>query len=361
MQQSLALVSLLVRDYDEAIAFFVRALGFALVEDRPVPEQHKRWVVVAPPGGGAGLLLARASTPEQQALVGRQSGGRVWLFLHTDDLARDHARFSAAGVRFVDGPRREPYGQVAVFEDLYGNRWDLIEPAAGPAAAEQLAGVRAAYDRWAPLYEDDGNPLLALEQPAVHAAVGDPGGLDVLDLGTGTGRHALWLATRGARVTALDFSEGMLAQARTRVGAAQVRFIAHDLAQPLPLPDASFDLVVSGLVLEHLDDLPLFFAEARRVLRPGGRAVVSTLHPAMFLRGAQARFTDPDSGALVQPGSVPHPLGAFVMAALQAGFRLQDVLERAPDAPLAATVPRAARYLGWPMLLLLELANGRAA
>lgn len=139
MRHALAHVALVVRDYDEAIAFYTQVLGFHLVEDTP-REPGKRWVVVAPrgPAGGASLLLARAATPEQARFVGNQSGGRVFLFLHTDDFARDHARLQAAGVRFVREPSHEEYGTVAVFEDLYGNRWDLIEPAAG--AASPLAG-----------------------------------------------------------------------------------------------------------------------------------------------------------------------------------------------------------------------------
>jgi catechol 2,3-dioxygenase-like lactoylglutathione lyase family enzyme len=125
----LATVALLVHDYDEAIRFFTQALRFTLLEDTP-QGQAKRWVVVAPPGGqGAALLLARAATPEQQALVGGQGAGRVWLFMHTDNFAADHAHMLAHGVRFAEAPRHEPYGTVAVFLDLCGNRWDLIEPA----------------------------------------------------------------------------------------------------------------------------------------------------------------------------------------------------------------------------------------
>ncbi|WP_044891693.1 VOC family protein [Opitutus terrae] len=140
MKQSIGLVSLLVRDYDEALDFFVGRLGFAKVEDRWIETQSKRWVVVEPRGGGGcRLLLARATTPEQQARVGDQAGGRVWLFLHTDDFRRDYEDFLARGVAFVRAPREEAYGTVAVFEDLYGNRWDLLQPrepasecAAGP-------------------------------------------------------------------------------------------------------------------------------------------------------------------------------------------------------------------------------------
>lgn len=131
----IALISLVVRDYDEAIAFFVGKLGFELVEDSPVPAQGKRWVVVAPRGGGAGLLLAQASTPEQHAAIGHQTGGRVFLFLHTDDFRRDFDAFTAAGVTFVREPKVEPYGTVAVFRDLCGNQWDLIERVAASAPA----------------------------------------------------------------------------------------------------------------------------------------------------------------------------------------------------------------------------------
>ena len=128
MRQSLAHVALVVRDYDEAIGFFCGKLKFTLVEDTHQPEQDKRWVVVAPPGStGTSLLLARASSPEQEAFVGDQAGGRVFLFLCTDDFRRDHAAMQAAGVEFVREPKAAPYGTVAVFLDLYGNRWDLVE------------------------------------------------------------------------------------------------------------------------------------------------------------------------------------------------------------------------------------------
>lgn len=127
-RQSLTLVSLVVRDYDEALDFFIGKLGFVLVEDRDVPEQAKRWVVVSPPGGTESrLLLARASTPEQASRIGSQTGGRVFLFLATDDFRRDYEGYKAAGIEFVRPPKEEPYGTVAVFKDLYGNLWDLVE------------------------------------------------------------------------------------------------------------------------------------------------------------------------------------------------------------------------------------------
>ncbi len=128
MNQSLGLVALVVRDYDEAIAFYVGTLGFALVEDTAVPEQNKRWVVVAPPGAGdCHLLLARAANEEQVARIGNQTGGRVFLFLYTDDFWRDFHAYKAKGVVFVREPKEESYGTVAVFKDLYGTLWDLVQ------------------------------------------------------------------------------------------------------------------------------------------------------------------------------------------------------------------------------------------
>jgi catechol 2,3-dioxygenase-like lactoylglutathione lyase family enzyme len=135
MRQSLAHIALVVRDYDEAIAWFAGMLGFAVVADEYQPDQDKRWVLVAPRGaseGAATLLLARASSPEQAALIGNQAGGRVFLFLGTDDFDRDYEAMRAKGVIFVREPKQAPYGKVAVFEDLYGNLWDLVQFSVGP-------------------------------------------------------------------------------------------------------------------------------------------------------------------------------------------------------------------------------------
>ncbi|WP_426163333.1 VOC family protein [Pseudoduganella sp. R-34] len=128
MKQSIVHIALVVRDYDEAIDFYVNTLGFELLDDTHQPEQDKRWVVVAPPGGsGTTILLARASRPEQEPFVGNQAGGRVFLFLNTDDFWRDFERLKAKGVRIVREPKRQDYGMVAVFSDLYGNLWDLLQ------------------------------------------------------------------------------------------------------------------------------------------------------------------------------------------------------------------------------------------
>ncbi|MGH9759386.1 MAG: VOC family protein [Blastocatellia bacterium] len=128
MKQSIVHIALVVRDYDEAIDFYTRKLHFTLVEDTYQPEQDKRWVVVAPPGStGTTLLLARASKPEQEPFIGDQTGGRVFLFLNSDDFWRDYNDMVSKGIKFVREPKTETYGLVAVFEDLYGNLWDLLE------------------------------------------------------------------------------------------------------------------------------------------------------------------------------------------------------------------------------------------
>jgi len=128
MKQSIVHIALVVRDYDEAIEFYTKKLSFTLVEDTYQPEQDKRWVVIAPPGStGTTLLLARASKPEQEPFIGNQSGGRVFLFLNSDDFWRDYNDMTVKGIKFVREPKEQPYGTVAVFEDLYGNLWDLLQ------------------------------------------------------------------------------------------------------------------------------------------------------------------------------------------------------------------------------------------
>lgn len=140
MRQSIVHIALVVRDYDEAIAFYTQKLHFTVLEDTYQPEQDKRWVVVAPPGSrGTTVLLARASTPEQESFVGNQAGGRVFLFLNTDDFWRDYHEMVSRGVTFVRDPQKAPYGMVAVFEDLYGNRWDLLQLNADHPIAQRFA------------------------------------------------------------------------------------------------------------------------------------------------------------------------------------------------------------------------------
>jgi catechol 2,3-dioxygenase-like lactoylglutathione lyase family enzyme len=129
VKQTIGLTALVVRDYDEALEFYVGLLGFNLLEDTYIAEQEKRWVVIAPPGSSeSALLLARADNPEQRSRIGNQTGGRVFLFLYTDDFWRDYNAYQAKGIVFVRGPAVERYGTIAVFEDIYGNQWDLLQP-----------------------------------------------------------------------------------------------------------------------------------------------------------------------------------------------------------------------------------------
>lgn len=224
-----------------------------------------------------------------------------------------------------------------------------------PGAAAEHVSARDGYDRWAEIYDAEDNPLIAVETPPVRAALGDVAGLDVVELGCGTGRHTLPLAAAGARVTALDFSDQMVARAAEKPGWNRVHFMAADLTKPFPLPDAAFDRVGSFLVLEHIGDLAAFFAECGRVCRPDGLIVCSTLHPAMMLRGILAHFRDPHTGRDVCPAGHPHQISNYVVAIERANLRIEHMGEYAVEASLAERSPRAAKYLHWPMMLLFGL------
>ncbi|HEU4440062.1 MAG TPA: class I SAM-dependent methyltransferase, partial [Methylomirabilota bacterium] len=203
------------------------------------------------------------------------------------------------------------------------------------------------------------NPLIALEERHIDALIGEVSGLAVADVGCGTGRHAIRLAAAGARVTALDFSPGMLAAARAKPGAERVRFLRHDVTDPLPFDDAAVDRVLCCLVVEHVVDLPALYRELARVCapRPRGAIVVSAMHPAMGERGVQPRFHDPRSGERTQAASRPHAISDYVTAARSAGLSVERLDEHPVDESLAAAYPRGARYLGWPMLLLMKLSR----
>jgi ubiquinone/menaquinone biosynthesis C-methylase UbiE len=211
------------------------------------------------------------------------------------------------------------------------------------------------YNRWAEVYDGEDNPLVLLEESHITPLIGNVAGLAVADIGCGTGRHAIRLAAAGARVTALDFSEGMLERARAKPGADAVKFISHDLAQRFPLESGSFDRVLCCLVLDHLADLEGFFGELSRICKPTGFIIASVMHPAMMLRGVQARFIEPASGRRIYPQSQPNQISDYVMAAVHAGLQLEHLSEHTVDSPLAMSSSRAAKYLGWPLLLLMRL------
>jgi ubiquinone/menaquinone biosynthesis C-methylase UbiE len=219
----------------------------------------------------------------------------------------------------------------------------------------EVVPTRAGYDQWAAFYDHDSNPLPILEAAFVDNLLGDVRGLEVLDVGCGTGRHAISMASRGARVTAVDFSDRMLARAKQKRGDANITFQVCDLTKSLPFDAATFDLVLCALVLDHIADLESFFHEMRRVCRPSGFGVVSTVHPAMMLRGVQARFRDPDSGSEIRPKSYPHQMSDYVMVATRAGFVFDHLSEHSVGEELANRFERARKYIGWPMLLLMRL------
>ncbi len=223
-------------------------------------------------------------------------------------------------------------------------------------AEPRVLSTRDGYDRWSEIYDQEINPLVVIEEPLVAGLLGAVRDLDVLDVGCGTGRHALRLAGEGARVTGVDFSTGMLDRARAKSGAASVRFMAQDAAGPLPFEGGSFDRVLSCLVLDHVRDLPGFFSELRRVSRRDGFVVVSVMHPAMMLKGVQARFQDPQTRVEVRPESVANQISDYVRGATAAGLRILEISEHAADAALVAKAPRAEKYLGWPLLFLMKLA-----
>lgn len=219
----------------------------------------------------------------------------------------------------------------------------------------RIVPTREGYDLWAETYDEIDNWMLALEEPETDRALGEVRDRTVLDVGTGTGRHAIRLAERGARVTATDFSMRMLGRAVAKPGAERVRFIAHDLAHPLPFRDASFDLVLCAMVLEHVAEPEPFFAQLARVARPGARIVVTTMHPAMFLKGISAGFVLGD--AEVRPRSYVASISDYVMAALRADLRVVALSEHTPDERFAERYSRARKWIGWPALLVMTLAR----
>jgi SAM-dependent methyltransferase len=209
--------------------------------------------------------------------------------------------------------------------------------------------VQAGYAAWAPLYDDDGNPLTALEGPAVRAWFGPIAGGRALDLGCGTGRHTLALIEAGAaEIAALDLTPEMIARARVKAEGkqARVQWVRHALPDPLPFRDATFDLAVLGLVAEHVDDLGRALREVAHVLKPGGRCIVSALHPDRTAEGQRARFIDPRTGLRHPIATVHRTIAEYLAAADTAGLQLKGEQTLVVSSELAGRLPRAARYVG---------------
>jgi ubiquinone/menaquinone biosynthesis C-methylase UbiE len=226
-------------------------------------------------------------------------------------------------------------------------------------AEDHVVPTREGYDLWSEIYDDEANPLVMIEAPEVRSALAEVEGFSILDVGCGTGRHAIELAKAGAKVTGVDFSSGMLEKARAKPGAEAVRFIHQDASQRLPFEPQSFERVISCLVVDHVKDLVGFFSELRRVCKDRGFIVVSVMHPAMMLKGVQARFDDPRTGRKIWPESVPNQISDYVMGALGAGLRIISLSEHVMTEEMAALHPRAEKYRGWPMLFLMKLAPNR--
>jgi len=209
--------------------------------------------------------------------------------------------------------------------------------------------VPQGYAAWAPWYDDDGNPLTAIEAPVLRGWFGPLRGRRALDLGCGTGRHTLALAEGGAEVSALDFSPEMMARARVKLAGHAVRWLRHRLPDPLPFADATFDLVVLGLVAEHLGSLGTVLAEAARVARPGARCLLSALHPDRTAEGQRARYIDPATGDRRHIATVHRTVGEYLDAAEAAGWNLVEERALAVTPALAEALPRALPYVGRPL------------
>ena len=215
--------------------------------------------------------------------------------------------------------------------------------------------TQTGYDRWAAIYDEELNPLVILEDPLVRSWVAKAQGLRVADVGCGTGRHAVWLARGGASVDAYDFSSAMMAKASRKAADLNIRFHEHTLPEALPVADGTVDLALFALVADHVKDLDAAFADLHRITRPGGQVIFTVLHPAMNLLGITARFTDPTSGEEVRVEAFEHTYADYVMAVLRSGLEVAEGGEFKADDKLAALAPRARKFLGWPLLLAMNL------
>lgn len=218
---------------------------------------------------------------------------------------------------------------------------------------KKIVSTKEGYDQWSAFYDRDDIPLAVLEEPVVDATLGEIAGLKIIDLGCGTGRQTIRLAEKGAKVIGVDQSSGMLGKALLKKH-PNASFLEADLHQPLPFPDGDFDWVVSFLVIEHIEKLEPFFAECRRLCKKNGGLFFSTLHPAMLLKGVEARFTDEATGMKVYPKGYRYETCDFVNAALRAGLQLKEMGEFALNASHQGLTAKIDRYLDYPMLLTLQ-------
>ena len=207
------------------------------------------------------------------------------------------------------------------------------------------------YDRWSEIYDTNNNPLTALDEQVFFDHFSkDLNDLKIADLGCGTGRVSNMLASHGAQVTGIDGSEGMLSKAAERSG-NNISYQHHNFESPLPYDDNQFDHVVSCLVLEHIEDLSLFFSEANRVCKPEGIVYLTGMHPGMMLKGNEANFTDPVTGEEVRPKGYRHEIADFVNSIKASGLELIELKEYFGTQELSDKFPKAVKYQDWPMLI----------
>ncbi len=231
------------------------------------------------------------------------------------------------------------------------------------SAEPSEVATREGYDLWAAVYDSDHNPLIALEERHFSSMLGEVRGRAIADIGCGTGRHAIPLAAAGAKVVGIDFSSGMMKVARAKPGANRVRFVAADLAQPMPLKSESFDCVICCLVLDHIDGLEHLFAEMKRICKSAGFILISAMHPAITLAGGHAGFIDPKTGEKVRPQSVANQISDFVNAAGAAGLKIERMAEYMIDDHIGSVrEPKPgmldmSKLIGWPLLLLMRIAR----
>lgn len=224
-----------------------------------------------------------------------------------------------------------------------------------PANQAVIVPTQQGYDLWSEIYDDEDNPLIKLEEEEVRRHLGPIAGCSIADIGCGTGRHAIAMAEAGANVTAVDFSDGMLEKAKAKPGAGGIRFIRHDIAEPLPFDTGQFEIVINCLVTDHVANLESLFTELGRICRPDGFILVSAFHPAMAMANVQARFTDPKTGIKTSLDSETHQVSDYIMAAVGAGLQIRHVSEHLVDDALIARSPRSEKYRGWPLLLMMRL------
>lgn len=221
--------------------------------------------------------------------------------------------------------------------------------------ARKIVPTREGYERWAEVYDSTGNPMIALEDRHFPVMLPEVKGLLVADVGCGTGRQTFKLAARGAKVIALDFSPAMLKRAKEKVNLPRASFVLANVVASIPMKSGVLDGAVCSLVLEHVEDIASMLRELRRVCKVNGFVLISDIHPTLAASGRAANFQDPETGEKVFPRGYRHEISDYLAAAGDAGFRIDTLTEVSADEELARSTPRAEKYLGEMMLLLLLL------